>query len=134
MVQAGGDDAARSLVSAAWLIRALRSHPANHREPISSETIDRWHFQKLLFGLTIYEITAVTLKNGQPVEIVGDYEDSRIQLVYSQTCPGEVSEIHFSNNPSATGTVIRCPEEMAAVRMALRPLLKRFFESLADEV
>ncbi len=112
----------------------LRSQPANHREPISSAMIDRWHFRKLLFGLTIYEVTAVTLKNGQPVEIVGDYEDSRIQLVYSRTSPGELSEIHFSNNPSATGTVIRCPEEIAAVRTALRPLLMQFFESLAEDV
>lgn len=111
----------RAASGAASLIRRA----SDRRESISQVEIDDWHFKKLLTGLSMYNVTAVTVKEGRSIEIVGDYEDAPITLVFSEASPLEICEIHFAVSANTTGMLVRRPEQITAVLIALHSAIDR---------
>lgn len=112
---------------AASLIRRA----SEHREPILQAEIDGWHFKNLLSGLLIYTVTSIAVKEGRSIEIAGDYEDGPITLIYSQINPARVCEVRFAASANSTGLIVRRPEQIKAVLVALYPALDRFVAGLA---
>ncbi len=104
-------------------LREVRESTA--RQAITPAMLDQWHLEQHLAALKIYDVRLIRFKDNRPVEIIGDYEDSSIRLIYSSEAPNSLMEIRLGDMPSAAGRVVRTAEELAAVRLAIQERLEQ---------